>query len=108
MTVSQERMERALTYLAQTDEEYAKAKALVEGLKESMKPVKANLFLRFKGGVSEREQMALGHPDYAIHIEKYQQAIQDFEYIRAKRLTETLIVDCWRSLNSARGKGIIT
>ena len=108
MSLTQERMEHALKYLATTDEEFAKAKALVEGLKEQFKPIKASLFMRFKGSIGERENMALAHPDYDVHLKKYQNAVMDLEYLRAKRSTETLVIDCWRSLNSARGKGIIT
>lgn len=104
--ISQERMEKGLTYLAETDEDYAKAKALVEGMKEILKIKKSQLFLKLAAKTQgEREHQAVAHPEYSFEVGRYQEAVKGMELLRAKRTTETLLIDAWRSVNANRNKG---
>lgn len=103
--ISEERLSKALTYLAETDEKCAKAKAYYMGLDEQTKTIKAGEFLKHDGTVAEREATAYASSAYREHLEKVQNANADYETMRNKRLTEELIVEVWRSLNSQRRKG---
>lgn len=104
--IDQNRMEEAIQYLANTDELYANAKAHADGLKETLKIVQSTLFLKMTGKTqAERKEQAIAHTDYYRAVQKWQQAVQEVELLRAKRTTNTLIVDCWRSLNANRNKG---
>ena len=53
--ISEERLQKSLTYLAGTDEKCAKAKAYMEGLKTQEKTVLATEFLLNEGTVAERD-----------------------------------------------------
>ena len=108
MTISNERMERALNFLVETDREYADARALMEGLKDQSKIIRGQALLRTAGTVAEREALAYTSPEYVAHIAKLKDATQDYHYLAAKRSTESAVIDCWRSLNSARTKGLIS
>ena len=106
--VSQDRMIKALHFLAETDMPYAKAKALVEGLSEQKKTIKALQYLSASAGTQgDRTELAYASREYQDHCKKLQDAILDMEYLRNKRQTEALIVDVWRSLNSARKQGMV-
>lgn len=98
---------QALGYLADTDENYARAKALVDGLEETKKTVKAAAFLRASGAQGERSEKAYNSPEYRNHLTLLENAILELELLRAKRTTEALYIEVWRSLQSARKQGVI-
>lgn len=104
-SVGPERLRKALIYLAETDEPFAKAKALVEGLSEQRKTIKAVAYLQSTGSQGDRTEMAYACAAYKQHIDKLNDAIYDFEIMRNKRSTESLIVEVWRSFNAARRSG---
>ena len=106
MLIDQARMEQSLEYLAQTDVEYANAKSLFDGLNEQRKVVKANCYMRSgQGTAGAKEQDAYRTPMYIQHLAKMEVAQQAFLTLQAKRITEGIFIDCWRSLNAARGRG---
>jgi len=102
MGITQERMEDSLKYLVETDEPCALAKSLLEGYKEQKKTVFAIEFLKQGGTGQEREAKANSSEMFTAWQEKYKSAVYKFETMRNKRITETLVVECWRSLNSNR------
>jgi len=102
-------VEAAVKYLGKTDESYASAKARMIAGKERLKTVLAVGFLDATGSnVKERESEALCSKDYRIELDGYEEAILDFETMKNKRLRAELTVEIWRSLNSARTKGVMT
>jgi hypothetical protein len=108
MEINQARMEQALMNLTESDEQIAKAKALVNGLNNYAKVIKAMQFQRSPGkSVGEKEQFAMCSPAYTAHLDKIQTAEYDYFLLNERRNTETLIIDCWRSLNAARSRGMM-
>lgn len=105
MDISDERLQKSLHYLASTDIEAAKAKAYVEGLSEQRKTIKAIIFQTSQGTNQAREASAYASDEYINHIDKLQKAIESFETLKNKRLTESLIVEVWRSCNANRRHG---
>ena len=102
-------VEKAVHYLGKTDESYASAKARMIAGKERLKTVLAVSYLDANGSnVKERESEALCSKDYRIELDGYEEAILDFETMKNKRLRAELTVEIWRSLNSARTKGVMT
>ena len=97
--VSEERLEKALTYLAETDEPAALAKAKAESLKVYGKTVKAYGFLDATGTVAEREAVSVTTDEYIKWWRDLESAIMD------KRSTEAGIREVWRSLNANRRQG---
>lgn len=105
MIISDDRLQKALRYLAETDEPFAAKKSYMEGLKEQSKTIHAVEFLSHDGPVESRKAKAYISSSYKEHLKKVEQAVLDYEIIRNKRLTNQLIVDTWRSLNANRRNG---
>ena len=105
--ISDERLQKALTYLAETDELAAKAKALVASLEAKKKTVVALAFSAAagKGGIGEREHLAHASQEYLDWTEDYENAVVEYETFRNKRRTEESIVEVWRSMNANRRVG---
>ena len=107
MDIPDERLQKALDFLAGTDLKAANAKALVEGLSEQRKTIKSILYINATGDQKKREAEAYSADEYILHIEKYQNAIADFETLKNRRMTASLIVEVWRSCNANRRNGNI-
>ena len=107
MDIPDERLQKALDFLAGTDLKAANAKALVEGLSEQRKTIKSMLYIEAQGDQKKREAEAYAADEYIEHIEKYTNAIAEFETLRNRRITAALIVEVWRSCNANQRKGNI-
>lgn len=105
--ISNDRLQQSLTYLATTDEPCAKAKALLTGLEEFTKSIRADEFIKSSGTNGERESKAFASHAYKAHILKIESATYDYELMRNKRKTEELIVEVWRTVSANQRKGNI-
>lgn len=103
--VSDERVEKAMIFLAETDLTAAQAKARAKSLEQFGKTVKAFGFLEATGTVAEREAKALTTDQYRDYLEKYEAAIVEAEQLANKRATEAGIREVWRSLQANRRQG---
>jgi len=108
MLINEPRLQKALTYLAETDEPAAALRADVERAEFKAKVIKDSVFLHSTGTVAERTALSGMHQDYAQAMEAYFVALKASDAMRNKRATESIVVDAWRSLNSGRNKGNIT
>ncbi len=105
MLVSEDRLEKALSYLAQTDEACAEAKAHVLRTEHLAKVAEALAFKATEGPVELRKQIArLAGPSREAW-EAHFQAVVAYETLRAKREKEVLVIETWRSLNANQRKG---
>jgi hypothetical protein len=102
------RLEQALKKLATTDSEVADLHMEVERTEYRAKAVKDAIFLRSEGSVAERQAIAGTHPEYGAAMENYFKAMQLHEAMLNERRREVIVIDCWRSLSSARTKGLVT
>jgi len=107
MLINDARLEAALKKLAQTDASIAELHANVERAEFRSKAIKDAIFLRSEGSVAERNAIAGTHPEYSAAMETYFTALQAHDTMKNERSREVLIVDVWRSLSSARTKGMI-
>ena len=103
--ISQQRLEKALTYLAETDEEVAQAKGEILRLENLIKRVNYRLFLSASGSVEARKAEAGKSEETARLEEELVSAVVKYESLKAKRDTEAGIIEVWRSLESSRRKG---
>lgn len=106
-SVSDQRLSEALNYLSQTDEQSARLKADVERQEYRFKRTKALAFKLAEGTVADRTATAETAADTGEAAERWFQAIQDSEGVRARRQTEALIVEVWRSVQANRRTGNI-
>ena len=93
----------ALTYLAETDESCAQAKAHMEGLKYRIKTVLAQQILNSKQSshaLSKSEAEA--SQEYQKVTEDYKNSVLEYETLHLKRQTQFARWEWARSLNSNR------
>ena len=108
MKVTNEDMEKAIMFLVDSDEEYARRKAYFNGLDRQTKTIKAMAFMRSnEPTATAKENAALISPAYRDHLDRMHTAEQDFLIVQEQRNTSITIIDVWRSLNSARAKGVL-
>lgn len=107
MILSDERCSKALRYLTETDESSADAKTDVARKEYAVELVKKRMFLTTEGSVEHRKALAETSPEVQAAIGELLNAIVAFEKVKAKRQTEALVVDVWRSVNAARRVGNI-
>ena len=108
MIISDARLQKALTFLAETDEECGLRRGRMEGASLYLKTMKSAAMLDSKMKTQgDREADAYQNNDYLAAVERYQNAVADYESMRCKRATETLVVEVWRSQNANRRQGNI-
>ena len=103
--ITQERMEDALQYLADTDEPCAALRAEMERAEFRAKRTEQAIFKISDGTVAERTATAKTSADTEAAYELYFAALQEYEAMRNKRSTESIVVETWRSLNANRRQG---
>jgi hypothetical protein len=102
--IDEERVGKAMRYLAETDLPYAEAKAALESSEILRKRVRARVFLTEDGTVAERQAEAETHHDTEAADDQYVQAIKAFEELKARRQRAELLIDVWRSMEATRRK----
>ena len=105
--ISEDRVEKALKYLRETDVLCAKAKALMKGLDDQKKTIHAIQYLKSTGAQGEKDKIALASSEYADHLDKVKTSIYDYEELKNRRDTEVLIIETWRSMNANQRRGNI-
>lgn len=108
MLINEDRLQKALTYLATTDEPAAALRTDVERAEFKAKAVKDAVFLTCTGTVADRTAIAGTNKEYMAAMNDYFEAMRLSDGMRNKRATESIVIDTWRSLNSGRNKGNIT
>jgi hypothetical protein len=103
--ISDERCGKALTYLASTDEEAAELKVSVARKEYLLDLARRKVFLSSAGNIEERKAQAEMSSDVGSAMDEYLQSMLEHERVKAKRLTEALVVETWRSVNANRRIG---
>jgi hypothetical protein len=106
--INENRLERAMKYLAETDELAAALRAETDRSEFKAKQVKATVFLTSEGTVAEREARALIYESTTQAYDAHFKAIREYHAVANKRALEQLVVELWRSINANRRMGNIT
>lgn len=102
--VADARVEQALEYLVDTDEEYARSSAYVKMAPYYLKLIKATHFLNHSGTVAERESMAFSSTEYKEWLENLADMTVKAETMEAKRESAQREVDIWRTISANQRK----
>ncbi len=106
--ISQDRLQESLIYLAETDEPCAQRRADHARAEFKAKSVKNVLMKAItKGSIPDRTAEAETDQAYLDAKAEEFQKFFEYEAMKNKRITETIVVDTWRSLNAGRNKGQI-
>ena len=103
--LSDERAEKALKFLAQTDEECAALKAEAERAEFRAKAIRDTVFRHAEGSVADRTAYAGSCEEYSAAMDDYFAQLRKYEAMRNKRSTETIVWDTWRSIQANRRAG---
>lgn len=105
MPISSDRMEKALRFLAETDDEVAEAEGEMQRAEYKHSLVKDRIFLTSDGTVAERNARA-GCASEALEAhESYVQALIKVKQLRAKRETESQVIGVYRTQEASRRQG---
>lgn len=103
--ISEERAEKALRYLVDTDETAAAAKAEMERAEFAVKRTREAIFMHSEGTVADRQAIAITHASTLEAHERYVHAIALYNKLNNKRDTERIVMDAWRTLQANRRQG---
>ena len=107
--ISRDRLEKALRYIAESDEEFAAAKTEVERATWLAKHTRAIEYERVDGkNVEDRKQAVERTAKVAEAEDRRITAIGAYEFLKAKRESEEIIIGVWRSMEASRRKETIT
>ena len=107
MKITDERAELALRFLVDNDEKAAELKADAERAEFKAKAIKDALFRRLTGSVADRTAEAGASAEYAMAMGDYFNALAEYEKVRNKRSTETIVIETWRTVQANQRRGNI-
>lgn len=101
--ISDERMEKALHFLVETDRAVAEAEgAMLRAEYHHELVVDRALLLSGGGSVADRKASAAVSQDAQDAHERYLTALVELKALRAKRETEAQVIGVWRTQESSR------
>lgn len=103
--ISDDRRDKAIRYLAETDSELAELEGESMRREYMLDLVKDRGFLVADGNNAERLAKANTSADTSRAHEEWIQALVAFKHMKAKRETERVVWETWRSENSNRRHG---
>ena len=107
--ITEKRLEEALKYISDTDEEQAKLAAGLDYLKDKAKREKALHVLNNNEdtSITMKEQRYYASGSYNTHIQEKQALAEKVNELDNKRDKENLIIDVWRTLEASRSNSKI-
>lgn len=107
--ITNENMEKALTYLAESEEEYANLRASkdLEGKRLEI-TLSSGIIDSNSTTQAGKKVDAQNSRDYKETVEQYQDLLEAFYLIDAKRKRAEILIDTWRTLEASRRRGTIT
>jgi len=106
--ISDDRLQAALTYLAETDSPASELKTDVERKHWIMKKVESAIYLRSEGTVENRKAYAKTSQEVEQATNDWLDALAASEATVNKRKTESLITEIYRTESANRRAGGIT
>ena len=100
MLISEEKIETIIHYLSASDDDFGKLAATVKGLEKDEKIVMAKGMLearRFQKTLGDAENEVRRSKDYLEWRNKYENAVADYEVIKAHRSTAVVMWETWRT-----------
>lgn len=99
--ISEEDVEKAVSYLRSSAEGAAKARAERVYIEEARKSVLATIMKKYADmPVNAQEREAMADPEYKTHLEAIREAVYADEKFRLMRAAAEARIDAWRSLNA--------
>lgn len=101
----EERADKALNFLANTDKQHAELKARQTRLHELRKTIVAMGFESTQGAAEARRQHAHNTPELAEHINTMETADVEFHTLDNQRKTAVVVIDLYRTMSANQRRG---
>ena len=95
--ISEEEVEKAVTYLRENARSAAQAKANRIYVEEYRKVVKAQIMREHEGALGVQEREAYADPRYRQHLEAVKEAVEKDEYNRWMMTAAEAKIEAWRT-----------
>lgn len=107
--ITEERLDKAMTFLATTDLECATRKSMVLRTEFMAKHAEALVYkaLGNEGSVEDRKQAVRLHESVMKAWDEHFNAVRDYENLRAQRERNVLVVELFRTYSANRRQGNI-
>lgn len=97
-----ERVGKALNFLCESDEPYARAAAQLEAAELRVKQVREVAFLEATGTQAERAARANQTPESLEANSELEKKVYQKELLKARRATALVLIDVWRTLEASQ------
>ena len=97
-----DRVGRAINYLCESDEQYARAAAQLEAAELRVKQVREVAFLEATGTQAERAAKANQTPEALEANADLERKVYAKELLKARRSTAMVVIDVWRTLEASQ------
>lgn len=105
-SLTEDRVDRAMHTLAETDAEVADAKVAVMRSEMKAKSIEALIYTALTGSIEDRKQSVRLDPRFEQAWEDHFKAVALHERLKNFREREVLVVELYRSVLSARKQGM--
>lgn len=105
MVVTEDRVDQAMQYLAQTDLEVAHWKGATMRAEYMAEVAESLAYKSLEGTVEDRKRGAKCDENVKAAMEDWFKAIVEFEKIKARRAREVLVIDLYRTMEASRRAG---
>lgn len=105
MLVTEQRLEKALALIAETDNEYAESKGMVLRAEYMADCAESLAYKQLQGTVEDRKREVKLIPEVKVAWENYFKVTVDFERVKARRARELLVIDVYRTQEASRRTG---
>jgi len=98
-------VEKAVEYLASTDETHAKLAATQESMKDAEKHLKGQYVMGSDLPISKAEHKFYQSKDFVEMMKLKKEGFEHLKELTNKRQTAVLRIEIWRTLEASRRKG---
>jgi len=105
--ISDEQLEKALRYIAETDEPHAMAKMQLMANEQDIKTQKAIAFEEMEGSATEKNAKVCKENNVCKAVREWSTAIFEYQLLENKRKRAFITIEVWRSQNASRRQGNI-
>lgn len=107
MVISEQRLEQALSFIAESDLQIGHWRAEVLRSEFLAKSAEALAFQSLHGSIEERKQSARLTPEVSAAWEKHFEAVLEYEKLKAQRERQYIVIELFRTLSANQRKGNI-
>lgn len=105
VNISEERLEQALKFIAESDHQIGHWRAEVLRSEFLMKSATAIAFKHMEGSIEERKQSALLTEEVKDANERHFKAVLEYEKLKAQRERQYIVIELYRTMSANQRRG---